>query len=53
MAVGKMRLMRMMQFYNAYCDQEKLAPLVRELAWTKNLIWKVKNDSRWVANSHR
>lgn len=31
-------LWRMMQFYDTYCKQEKLAPMVRELAWTKNLI---------------
>ena len=31
-------LWRMMQFYDTYCQQNKLAPLVRELAWTKNLI---------------
>lgn len=31
-------LWRMMQFYDTYCGQEKLVPVVRELAWTKNLI---------------
>jgi predicted nuclease of restriction endonuclease-like (RecB) superfamily len=31
-------LWRMMQFYDTYYRQEKLAPVVRELAWTKNLI---------------
>lgn len=29
---------RMRQFYEAYCGQEKLSPLVRELPWTHNLI---------------
>jgi predicted nuclease of restriction endonuclease-like (RecB) superfamily len=31
-------LWRMMQFYDTYCKQDKLVPMVRELAWTKNLI---------------
>lgn len=31
-------LWRMMQFYDTYCGKEKLVPVVRELAWTKNLI---------------
>ncbi|MDR0490704.1 MAG: PDDEXK nuclease domain-containing protein [Oscillospiraceae bacterium] len=29
---------RMRQFYETYCDNEKLAPLVREIGWTQNLI---------------
>ena len=29
---------RMRQFYEAYCDQAKLSPLVRQLPWTHNLI---------------
>lgn len=29
---------RMRQFYEAYCGQEKVSPLVRELPWTHNLI---------------
>ena len=29
---------RMRQFYETYKDNEKLAPLVRELSWTHNLI---------------
>ena len=29
---------RMRQFYELYCDNEKLAPLVRELGWTQNLL---------------
>ncbi|MFH1097698.1 MAG: PDDEXK nuclease domain-containing protein [Candidatus Desantisbacteria bacterium] len=29
---------RMKQFYESYKDVEKLAPLVRELSWTNNLI---------------
>jgi predicted nuclease of restriction endonuclease-like (RecB) superfamily len=28
----------MRQFYEAYHDQEKLSPLLRELPWTHNLI---------------
>jgi hypothetical protein len=28
----------MMQFYETYRDQPKLAPLVRELSWTHNLL---------------
>jgi predicted nuclease of restriction endonuclease-like (RecB) superfamily len=31
-------LWRMMQFYETYRDQPRLAPLVRELSWTHNLI---------------
>jgi len=29
---------RMRQFYETYFDNEKLAPLVREISWTHNLI---------------
>jgi predicted nuclease of restriction endonuclease-like (RecB) superfamily len=29
---------RMKQFYEIYSDNEKLAPLVREISWTNNLI---------------
>jgi predicted nuclease of restriction endonuclease-like (RecB) superfamily len=29
---------RMRQFYETYCDNEKLAPLVREISWTHNLL---------------
>jgi predicted nuclease of restriction endonuclease-like (RecB) superfamily len=29
---------RMRQFYETYCENEKLAPLVREISWTQNLI---------------
>jgi predicted nuclease of restriction endonuclease-like (RecB) superfamily len=31
-------LWRMMQFYDSYRGQRKLAPLVRELSWTHNLL---------------
>jgi len=31
-------LFRMRQFYEAYQDDEKLSPLVRQLSWTHNLI---------------
>ena len=31
-------LWRMTQFYEMYCEQPKLAPLVRVLSWTHNLI---------------
>ena len=31
-------LFRMRQFYEAYRDDEKLSPLVRQLSWTHNLI---------------
>ncbi len=31
-------LWRMMQFYETYCGQPKLSPLVRELPWTHNLL---------------
>lgn len=31
-------LWRMRNFYLAYGDSEKLAPLVREISWTKNVI---------------
>ena len=29
---------RMRQFYDLYCENEKLAPLVREISWTQNLL---------------
>ena len=29
---------RMKQFYEMYADKEKLAPLVREISWTQNLL---------------
>ena len=29
---------RMRQFYEAYCDQEKLSPLVRQLPWTHTTL---------------
>ena len=29
---------RMRQFYETYCGNEKLAPLVREISWTHNLL---------------
>jgi predicted nuclease of restriction endonuclease-like (RecB) superfamily len=29
---------RMRQFYETYSDNEKLAPLVREISWTQNLL---------------
>ena len=29
---------RMRQFYETYCDNEKLAPLVREVSWTQNIL---------------
>ncbi len=31
-------LFRMKQFYEAYCDHEIVAPLVRQLSWTHHLI---------------
>lgn len=31
-------LWRMRQFYDAYCSQTKLSPLVREIGWTHNVI---------------
>ena len=31
-------LFRMRQFYEAYCDNKKVAPLVRQLPWTHHLI---------------
>jgi predicted nuclease of restriction endonuclease-like (RecB) superfamily len=31
-------LWRIKQFYEAYAEGEKLAPLVREISWTKNLV---------------
>ena len=31
-------LWRIKQFYEAYAKNEKLAPLVREISWTKNLV---------------
>ena len=29
---------RMKQFYESYCDNEKLSPLVREISWANNLL---------------
>lgn len=29
---------RMKQFYETYCENEKLSPLVREIPWTNNLL---------------
>lgn len=39
-------LWRMRQFYETYCDQAKLSPLLRELTWTHNLfiLGKCKRD---------
>ena len=36
----------MRNFYINYCDNKKLAPLVREISWTKNIIImeKCKDD---------
>jgi hypothetical protein len=33
-------------FYAAYADNEKLAPMVREISWTKNILIfeKCKDD---------
>lgn len=31
-------LFRMRQFYETYCNDEKVSPLVRQLSWTHNLI---------------
>ena len=31
-------LWRMKNFYEAFAGNEKLAPLVREISWTKNLV---------------
>ena len=31
-------LWRMRNFYINYCENEKLAPLVREISWTKNVV---------------
>ena len=31
-------LWRIKQFYEAYARDEKLAPLVREVSWTKDLV---------------
>jgi predicted nuclease of restriction endonuclease-like (RecB) superfamily len=31
-------LFRMKQFYETYCDDKKVSPLVRQLPWTNNLI---------------
>jgi predicted nuclease of restriction endonuclease-like (RecB) superfamily len=39
-------LWRMKLFYETYVNNEKLAPLVREIGWTHNLVImeKCKND---------
>ncbi len=39
-------LRRMKAFYSSYFDNEKLAPLVREISWTKNVLIfeKCKNE---------
>jgi DUF1016 N-terminal domain len=39
-------LWRIRQFYEAYAKDEKLAPLVREISWTKNvLIHQIENKT--------
>ncbi len=39
-------LWRMRVFYEAYAENEKLAPMVREISWTKNILIfeKCKDD---------
>ena len=34
----KRNLFRMLQFYKAYKDNEKVTPLVTQLSWTNNLL---------------
>ena len=34
----KINLFRMLQFYKAYKDNEKVAPLVTQLSWTNKLL---------------
>lgn len=43
-------LWRMRNFYIAYQKNEKLAPLVREISWTKNIIIleRCKDKSRTI-----
>ena len=42
-------LWRMKQFYEAYAENEKLSPLVREIGWTHNLyIFSKCKDNRSV-----
>ncbi len=38
-------LWRMKQFYELYCQNEKLSPLVREIGWTHHLIIVSKSKS--------
>lgn len=38
-------LWRMKQFYEAYVDEPKLSPLVRQLSWTHNMIILAKTNS--------
>jgi len=41
----KSNLWRMKQFYETYYEYEKLAPLVREITWTNNLLIMSKTKS--------
>jgi predicted nuclease of restriction endonuclease-like (RecB) superfamily len=36
---------RMRQFYETYCHNEKLSPMVREISWTNNLLILSKTSS--------
>ena len=36
---------RMKQFYDTYCDNEKLSPLVREISWTNNVLIMMHSHS--------
>ncbi len=42
---NRRNLYRMKQFYETYKDNEKLAPVVRELSWTHNLLILSKTKS--------
>lgn len=35
---SRQNLWRMKQFYETYCQNEKLSPLVREISWSNNLL---------------
>ena len=41
---SRQNLWRMKQFYETYCQNEKLSPLVREISWSNNLLVLAKSN---------
>lgn len=44
-------LFRMRKFYETYCDNQIVAPLVRQLSWTNNLI--ILNQGKTLKSCNR